>query len=172
LTSRGIQSDRYTPLRKERGCIMILRTTIQLTNDSALVPIIRRMAIHPLREFGVIEDDIDRVSAIISEACSNVVKHAYTDAVDYMVDLEYRAERLTITVTDHGKGFDYAGVKTPVPGQDGGYGLSLIKEYADLLTVTSISDQGTRLVMEVSLVYRNAEYLGKARHLDRDYDTL
>jgi len=145
---------------------MILRTTIRLVNDISLVPIVRHIAVHPLRELGVIEEDIDRVAMIISEACSNVVKHAYTGAADYTVGLKYQAGRLTIVVADHGRGFDYAGVKAPVPGQVGGYGLSLIREYADSFTVTSTIGQGTRLVAEVSLVYRNAEYRDKAHELD------
>ena len=123
LTRSAARSDRYTHYAKKGAHHMILKTTLQPINDSTLVPIVRRMAIHPLRELGVIEEDIERVAMIIAEACSNVVKHAYTGIADYMIDLEYCAERVTITIADHGRGFDYAGVKKPALGGGGRAGM-------------------------------------------------
>jgi anti-sigma regulatory factor (Ser/Thr protein kinase) len=145
---------------------MILKTTLEVRNESALVPIIRRIAVHPLRELGVIEDDVDRAAAVISEACSNVCKYAYEGRDDYRVDLEYHAEMFTIDVTDHGRGFDSGSVNPPKPGQIGGYGLSLIREYADSSEIESGENGGTTVHAEMSLVYRNDEYRERAHRLD------
>ncbi|MHB9124564.1 MAG: ATP-binding protein [Armatimonadota bacterium] len=145
---------------------MILRNTMQSMIESALVPVIRRMAIHPLKELGVIEEDVDRVATIITEACSNVVKYAYDGKGEYRVDIEYRAGSLTVTVTDHGRGFDLAKIEPPKPGRIGGYGLSLIRESANKVDITSVENEGTSVRAEVALRYRNESCREQALRLD------
>ncbi len=145
---------------------MIFETALEVTNDSSLVPIIRRIAIHPLKEMGVIDEDVDRVATIISEGCSNVVKYAYTDRSTYTVHLQYFADRMIIAITDSGKGYDRTSVKEPVPGQIGGYGLSLIVKSADSVDIESYPGCGTAVVTETLIRYQSDDFKRKAYKLD------
>jgi len=76
----------------------------------------------------------------VSEACTNVMKHAYKDkgSGPGMLRLEMwvTAKRVVIQVTDHGSGFDTEGIVDPDfdgPPREGGNGLFIIKQSMDRL---------------------------------------
>ncbi|MHB1000862.1 MAG: ATP-binding protein [Armatimonadota bacterium] len=147
---------------------MIFKVTLATINEGAMIPVIRYIAISPLKEFGVKDEDVDRVSIIITEGCSNVCKYAYKGADNYRIDLEYYAAKMVITITDHGCGFDLMIIKAVSSGQVGGYGLSLIREYSDKLDITSMKHQGTKIYPEVMLHYQNNRHSEQADILDID----
>ena len=60
-----------------------------------------------MRAFGVRHDHISDVEIAITEACANVIDHA-TDTDSFEVQVEVAADRCSITVLDHGTGFDGA----------------------------------------------------------------
>jgi anti-sigma regulatory factor (Ser/Thr protein kinase) len=66
--------------------------------------VLRHIAILPLKAFSVTEEDIDRVSTIISEGCSNVVKYAYAGREIYTISMQYCAERAIVGISDTGRG--------------------------------------------------------------------
>lgn len=72
---------------------------------------------------------------VISEACSNVVQHAYPDDRPGRLLLEIRvsAAEAVIQVTDYGQGFDPGRVARPDLGRphEGGYGLYLVEQSVD-----------------------------------------
>ncbi|MBN2355334.1 ATP-binding protein [candidate division KSB1 bacterium] len=89
---------------------------------------------------GFDRDDVGKIELAVDEACTNVMKHAYTDdnkdkSLDVAVKIDY--EKLTLIVTDHGKGFDLEKVKMPdmkeylAELRVGGLGIYLMRTLMD-----------------------------------------
>lgn len=88
-------------------------------------------------------EDIYDLKLAVTEAVTNVIRHA---SVDYF-DIEYRARpgAVEITVTDYGSGFETKDLAA-VPSEQGGFGLTVIKSLADEITLDT-TPEGTRLRM-------------------------
>jgi len=86
------------------------------------------------------------VLQIAREALANVVRHAQATAVE--VGLAYAPGGVTLRLTDNGRGFEPVAV-----GEDGHYGLLNLHQRAEelggILTITSASGVGTRLVVSL-----------------------
>ncbi len=85
---------------------------------------------------------------IISEACSNVIRHAYPDRAEGILRLDIWTDRneIAIEVTDYGRGFDPEELPQPDLDQahEGGYGVFLIKEVVDEFDYRQ-TDQGNTM---------------------------
>lgn len=137
---------------------MIVCTQLNLPTEAALVPVVRRHVDTIMRHLCVTEDDVYRAGIIVTEACSNVVRHAYGESGKrYEVEVSYYPERLVISVTDWGKGFDPALIPHPKPGQVGGYGIYFIREAADAVRFEKPECGGNRLIAEILLHYQTEE---------------
>ncbi len=78
----------------------------------------------------------------MSEAVSNVVRHAYgTRRGDVDVVVERENEELRVVVRDEGQGMRRDASKRRTPG---GYGLKIIDAVAERLTITSTARSGNR----------------------------
>jgi serine/threonine-protein kinase RsbW len=80
----------------------------------------------------------------VTEACTNVVRHAYTNGESGLIEILIRpsADRLELIVSDRGSG---AG---PSPDVDGpGLGLPLIAALADSFDIRRSPNRGCRLAM-------------------------
>ena len=60
------------------------------------------------RKVGFNEEYVDKIQMSVDEACTNVVQHAYKGMTPKDIDVfvEVDSKKLTITVSDHGRGFD------------------------------------------------------------------
>ena len=85
----------------------------------------------------------------VSEACTNVVVHAYEDA-DGMLEVDMSADELglTIRVRDHGSGIQPQVRSRDVPAL--GLGLPLIAALSDAFELQGGTDQGTEVKMTFS----------------------
>lgn len=84
----------------------------------------------------VAEDDLDRIRLALTEACANVVRHAYPgDPGMLAVGARLGPKTVVIDVCDTGIGFGERGTAEiePTPG---GLGLPLIGRLADRVEVT------------------------------------
>jgi serine/threonine-protein kinase RsbW len=83
----------------------------------------------------------------ITEACTNVVRHAYHDGETGPIDVVIRPghDRLELIVSDRGRGIG------PSPDADGpGLGLPLIAALTDTLDIQHAPSRGSRLSMVFS----------------------
>jgi serine/threonine-protein kinase RsbW len=98
-----------------------------------------------VREHGVPGELVDGITLAVSEACTNVVLHAYRDRAStgsMSLDLELEPRRLRISVADRGIGMR---PRTDSPGL--GLGLPIIASVADGYAVEPGADGGTELNM-------------------------
>ena len=105
---------------------------------------------------------------IIQEALSNVHKHAKADRVSIQLDIDL--ERLRVTITDNGVGFDMETVLRD-PEKWDHFGIKGILERARLVggegRVESKKGQGTKIIVEVPLMKKEEQAHGENQGLDR-----
>lgn len=107
---------------------------------------------------GLVED----VYFIVAEAVHNAVKHADATTIDIHVDDERDPGFLRVVVTDDGDGFCPAAERS-----NGGYGLTSMKERADLwqgaLSIDSERTHGTRVSISVPTSSAQPRVIGAHR---------
>jgi serine/threonine-protein kinase RsbW len=124
--------------------VTILRTTrkkyqLRLPSQSDNLAIIREFVAKVAKKVGFNSDEASKIELAVDEACTNVIKHAYTNNSNQIIDVQINVDRkkLSIIVSDRGKGFDPAKVKLPdlgesiKKGRKGGLGICLIKTLMD-----------------------------------------
>jgi anti-sigma regulatory factor (Ser/Thr protein kinase) len=86
---------------------------------------------------------IEDIRLAVTEACTNVVRHAYIGTEGPLdVSIAPHADGMTIVVADHGRGIQ------PNPASDGpGLGLPLIAALTDALDIEHAPEAGSRLSM-------------------------
>ena len=88
------------------------------------------------------DDVVDAMRLAVTEACTNVVRHAYVDEGTIDVVVRPRGNALEVVVSDTGRGIG------PSPDTDGpGLGLPLIAALTDSLEVQRSVGAGSRLAM-------------------------
>jgi serine/threonine-protein kinase RsbW len=122
---------------------VILKLSLDLPEDKAYVRTTRLLSRALLEELGALPGDVDDIEVIVSELCTNVVRHAHSDAGRYHVVLEYHHGKVVIIVGDTGGGFSLAAVTPPGTSRAdpeahggeriGGFGLPLIGAISDRL---------------------------------------
>lgn len=91
------------------------------------------------RQHGFRDDDINKITIAVDEACTNIIKHGYNFAPDHDIDIEVIREgnEFEILISDNGKQFDPNSVATPDMKEylshyrRGGLGMYLMKRIMD-----------------------------------------
>jgi serine/threonine-protein kinase RsbW len=121
------------------------------------------------RKVGFDEDEAAKIEMAVDEACSNVVKHAYSRDKEWCwqhrdpeirLDVRTEGSRLVIEINDHGQRFDFANYR-PVDIEDrlremkrNGYGIFIMRQFMDEVQYNSNDQTGNTL--------RMVKYLKKA----------
>jgi serine/threonine-protein kinase RsbW len=92
---------------------------------------------------------------IVSEACTNVIRHAYPDRDNpgiLQLKLWYDPHKICIEIVDFGPGFDLETIEDPdlKEPKEGGMGLFIIRQLTDRVEYIRDS-QGNRLYLEKDL---------------------
>ena len=123
---------------------MHLSYGLRLPTDVRHVPVVRHLAVATLRELGVRRESIDAIALAVTEACTNVVRHAYPFGAGGEVEvtgrlvLEPERRRLAVTVRDQGTW------RPEVAGQ--GYGLRTMRACMERVTIRHGED-GTAVTL-------------------------
>ena len=110
-----------------------------------------RLALSGISQSRELSDEaLGDLKLAVTEACSNSIRHAYTDGREGSVEVVYELhpDRLVVEVCDDGPGFSVP--EPAVIGEDGlnegGLGIAIIRELADELELgPGDGGQGSRL---------------------------
>jgi serine/threonine-protein kinase RsbW len=130
-----------------------INLTLGLPRDEGSITVARHICGNALAEVGATPDCLHDIEVALSEACTNVLKHAGpTD--DYGVALTIRDETCTIEVTDDGRGFDVDEIPDSHPvdaSAEDGRGVQLMRALVDRVLFTSRPAVGTVVHLEKTL---------------------
>ena len=126
-----------------------LEMKFAMPSDARYLPVVRG-AIAPLAAaIGWDESECRAITLAIDEALANVIRHAYHDRVDGLIELECReiADGLEITLLDNGEGPDRSKICAREIGcdQPGGLGTHIIKNVMDKVSYEE-SPEGNRFI--------------------------
>lgn len=103
------------------------------------------------RAHGFIDDDINKITIAVDEACTNIIKHGYNYSPHHEIDVEVvrNGQQFEILISDKGKQFDPGSVETPdmkeylTHFRRGGLGLYLMKRIMDKVEFDFNRDRNT-----------------------------
>ena len=108
---------------------------LELASDPKLLGIARAAIEEMARCAGFSEDDSYAITLALGEALTNIIRHAYEGRTDQGIQLNFRClgDRLEITLSDNGRGFDPEEVEIPPLGElrPGGWGRHIITQVMD-----------------------------------------
>jgi serine/threonine-protein kinase RsbW len=100
---------------------------------------IREFVLKIAAKAGFNEETQEQIALAVDEACTNVIKHAHHHDARRLMDIQIKtdANKMIITITDKGSGFDITKLKDPDvekyirESRHGGLGIYLIKTLMD-----------------------------------------
>ncbi len=113
-----------------------------------------RLVLDVARAAGVPEDELHKLGMAVHESIVNAVVHGnrYNARKKVHLEVANALDRLTVTVTDEGEGFELTALPDPVAEQNllqqSGRGIFLIRTFVDEFRVRRLAPCGT----EVKLV--------------------
>jgi serine/threonine-protein kinase RsbW len=123
---------------------MRISFTLRLPHDELSVPIVRHICRSALLELGVEDPCLGDIELAVTEACTNVLKHAQGNNLQYEVQVEVNEDACEIRVIDAGAGFFSTEAFSPASGSaEEGRGLHLMRALVDDLRFVSKPEQGT-----------------------------
>ena len=104
---------------------------------------------------GLIKEDIENIMLAVDEACTNIIKHAYSSYPDgeIVIKLEFNSEKILITIIDHGGIFNPDSVPDPdlqkyyQNGRVGGLGMYLMKTLMDDVKYISVPGEYNKVLL-------------------------
>ena len=133
---------------------MEIHFSLCLPWDEESVPVVRHICRDALADLGVARDCVGDVELAVTEACTNVLKHAAGTGTEYEVTVAIAGDDCVIRVIDSGTGFDHAAVdrhNAAGSGAESGRGVFLMAALVDDLKFTSKREVGTVVHLEKKL---------------------
>jgi anti-sigma regulatory factor (Ser/Thr protein kinase) len=115
---------------------------LELDSQPESVALVRAMLCGVSDLLGFDTELLDDLNTTVSEACNNVVRHAYGGGTGpLIVHLEADEECVEVTIRDEGAGFD----ESTRPNDQTGVGLALIRALADRVELLTEPGAGTEV---------------------------
>ena len=128
---------------------------LKIPSLSDNLEIIREFVSKIAAKAGFDDDAISKIELAVDEASANVIKHAYKESqrkpIDIMIKID--PEKLTVIVSDRGKGFNASKLKDPdmkeylAKMRVGGLGIYLIRTLMDEVDFKSEPGKGNQVKM-------------------------
>lgn len=121
-----------------------IRLTLPASAEN--VVLVRHVVAALAETLGLRRQAVEDIKLAVTEACTNVVRHAYADTHGPLEVVLHRTEQvLVVVVTDHGRGL------RPNPeGGGAGLGLPLMAALSQGLEIEQAPDRGSRVSMSFS----------------------
>ena len=151
---------------------MEITYSLCLPRDEVSVPIVRHLSREALIHLGVVESCVGDIELALTEACTNVLKHARSEQEQYEVEVEVNFEFCVIRVIDTGGGFDSDAARSveQIPAAEGGRGIFLMSALVDRLHFESKPEKGTVVHLEKRLALDDDSVLLRMRERQADSD--
>jgi serine/threonine-protein kinase RsbW len=118
---------------------------LSLSNRPENVALVRQMLAGVAEAIGLDGNELNDISTAATEACNNVVLHAYEGAEGPLeIDVHAGPEAVEVVVRDRGCGI---GPPLSEPREDSGIGLSVIRALAGRAEFSDTADRGTEVRM-------------------------
>jgi len=124
---------------------------LALTGGLELAALIREWVCERARASGFDEKAIAHIELAVSEAVSNIARHAYEGRSDGRIEAALTVDdvALTLRLRDYGHKFDPASYQSPdldTPSE-GGYGIFLMRTVMDEVRYETGHAEGTEIVL-------------------------
>lgn len=125
------------------------RSSLTIPSQTERLNDVREFVSGLARVHGFSEDDINKITIAVDEACTNIIKHGYNYSPDNKIDVEIirRGQDFEIIISDKGKRFDPSAIQTPDMKdyfehyRRGGLGVYLMKRIMDRVEFNLQSDR-------------------------------
>lgn len=115
------------------------RAVLSIPSQTERLNDVREFVSGLARTHGFSEDDINKITIAVDEACTNIIKHGYNYSPDQQIDVEIvrTGNDFEIVISDKGKQFDPGSIQTPDMKdyfqhyRRGGLGVFLMKKIMD-----------------------------------------
>jgi serine/threonine-protein kinase RsbW len=142
-----------------------VRITLKLSlpRDEQTVSAARHIATKAMDEIGVAKDATDDLAVALTEACTNVLKHA-GPGNEYEVRLDVEDGHCVIRVIDTGSGFDSRpfGLGHAAISAEQGRGIELIRALVDDVRFVSKPESGTIVYLEKRVEFADDSLVRRA----------
>ena len=117
----------------------IQKYNLKIPSITENLQMIREFVLKIAAKTGFNEETQEQIALAVDEACTNVIKHAHHHDARRLMDIQIQtdANKMKITITDKGRGFDITKLKDPdvekfiKESRHGGLGIYLIKTLMD-----------------------------------------
>jgi serine/threonine-protein kinase RsbW len=134
--------ERETAKTSEEGIGFSEPISLTLPSSAEYVLLARLVVGQVGRLAGFEPEDVYDLKLAVTEAVTNVIRHAAVES--YEVEYRVLPRMVEVTITDAGGGFS-ATELTSEPDEHGGFGLTVIRNLVDELVLDSTKGGGTRL---------------------------
>ncbi|MGH2779352.1 MAG: ATP-binding protein [Actinomycetota bacterium] len=136
--------------------------SLTLPREALSIPVARRILGSTMLNLGIDRRCVEDVEIVVTEACTNVLKHAEPDSADYEVEVSITHDSADIKIKDRGPGF-HEGTQSHGraldPTEEGGRGILLMRALVDRVEFLNDPASGTIVHLSKNLVLADGSLL-------------
>ena len=141
--------------------------SLTLPREALSIPVARNILGATMLDLGIAKHCVEDVEIVVTEACTNVLRHAEPDSADYEVEVSLTNARADIKIKDRGPGFDQTSLnqsRALDPTEEGGRGILLMRALVDRIEFRNDPASGTIVHLTKNLVLADGSVLDHGGH--------